>query len=431
MRLELQRSEGGPQGKGLVKPSPEVCVKCKGRLWCGPKCFILERFERKRAVTEKAGGKDIQGPSPPGVFVSWTGYPKVTFSPMAPAIEPTDSAWLLDDTDKWFGLPAEKIIAFRESLVRGNLKLEVNSAANPNYQLLEVQETLMVKKPVGVEMNLSEAPYQRELTFSDFHAPMGPQAGLANFRMTENPSVNPKIDKFVSDTDAKAKDAMVELYKSEVGVNQLHKILSAGMLGVRKNRKLTPTRWSIAAVDSNLSEHFIDEEIKYFSKISEFQLFSSNYLENYFYVILMPNEWSYELLEVYKPGASWNADSKEPTFSADYEFFEGRTTYADSTAGAYYAVRLAIAEYLTKTKRQATAIVFREIGDAGTPSLGVFKCRETVRDALRKKPISFATLDLSLKYLETKLAIPPKYWAKRSKLLDKFYHQKRLTDFLA
>ncbi|HLC92190.1 MAG TPA: hypothetical protein VJH23_00620 [archaeon] len=411
-----------------ITPSPEVCVKCKGRLWCGPKCFILERFEKRTLAAKQVDSKNLQTHSPPGVFVSWHGYPKVNLSPMAPALEDGD-VWLADDTDKWFGLSAEKIISFRENLVRGNIPIEISKASNPDYKLLEIQETLMAKKPVGVEMELDGRPTIRGASFSDFHAPMGPQAGLKKFSMTENPSVNPKIDKLVSDTDAKSLDAMVELYKSDVGVNQLHKILSAGMLGVKKKRKFVPTRFAITAIDSNLSEHFIEDKIKYFPQISDVRVFQSNYLENYYSIVLVPREWSYELLEVWKPGAMWNIDSKEPTFMSDFENYGGRTSYAENTAGGYYAVRIAVTEYLLREQKQATAIVFREIGDSGTPSLGVFKCRETARDALKKNPLSFGSLELAMKYLETKLTIPLKFWLKNSKLLDNAFHQKRLTDF--
>lgn len=426
--MALQMHDSMPEG-GFVKPSPQVCVKCKGRLWCGPKCFILERFERKKQVLGITQKKDLQGQSPPGIFVSWTGYPKVNLSPMAPATSPQSDAWILDDSDKWFGMPADRIIDFRESLVRGNMALNVKDAAKPNYQLLDIQETVMAKKPVEIEMQLQSAPHLRELSFSDFHAPMGPQAGLQKFSMVENPSVNPKIDKLVSDTDAKSAQAMVELYKSDVGVNQLHKLLSAGMLGIGKNRKLVPTRYSIVAVDSNISEYFIEEKINGYPKIDDVRIFNSNYLENYYQILLLPREWSYELMEVWKPGASWNVDSKEPNFTADYEDYGGRTSYAENTAGAYYAIRLALTEYFMKAQRQATAIVFREIGDSGLPSLGVFKCRETARAALKRKPISFVNLELAMKYLETKVTVPLKYWVKQSKLLDKFYHQKRLSDF--
>ncbi|MCR4335719.1 MAG: Nre family DNA repair protein [archaeon] len=413
-----------------VTPSPEICVKCKGRLWCGSKCFILERLERKKTTLQSIKQNEIQSKSPPGVFVSWYGYPKVNFSPMAPAVKlENNDAWVTDDTDLWFGKPADEIINFRESLVRGNMQIEVNQAKDPDYDLTEIHETLMAKKPVDIEMKLKGTPRIRGSSFSDFHAPMGPQAELKKFSMTENPSINPKIDYLYSDTDAKSLDAMLELYKSDVGVNQLHKILSAGMLGVKKNRKLVPTRWSITAVDSQLSEHFIDEKIKFFSEISDYQLFTSNYLENYFWILLLPIPWSFELLEAWKPGASWNLDSKEPTFMHDHELYKGRKNYAENTAGGYYATRIAITEHLLEKKKHASAIVFREIGDAGTPSLGVWKVRETVRDAMKKKPISFDSLDLALKYAEQKLTIPMKFWKKNSFLLNEIKTQKRITDF--
>ncbi|MEK6957457.1 MAG: hypothetical protein AABW99_00545 [archaeon] len=413
---------------GSVTPSPEVCVRCKGRLWCGPKCFILERYEKRQWAVHSVQKRELQSESPPGVFVGWYGYPKITLSPMAPALSPKDS-WMTDDTDKWFGLSSEKIIEFRENLVRGSMPVEVHKASDPSYQVSEIQETLMAKKSVDIEMKLKSIPTARGLSFSDFHAPMGPSADLSEFRMTENPSINPKIDYLVSDTDVKAKDAMVELFDAEVGVNQLHKILSAGMLGVKKNRKFVPTRFAITAIDSNLSEYFIDEKIKYYPHIQEFELYSSNYLENYFYILLVPKEWSYELMEVWKPGASWNIESKEPTFMTDYEFYAGRKDYAENTAGGYYAVRIAIAEQLEKRKKQATALVFREIGDAGTPALGVWKCRNTVRAALDKKPLTFSTVNLALDYIATKLTVPIKYYKKNSKILDVLAHQRTLLDF--
>ena len=114
---------------------------------------------------------------------------------------------------------------------------------------------------------------------------------------------------------------------------------------------------------------------------------------------------------------------------SDHEFYGGRTSYAENTAGGYYAVRIAIAEHLLKRKKQAAALVFREIGDAGTPSLGVWKCRNTARDALSKNPLKFNDLTLALDYLKTKLTIPLNHWVKTSKLLDDLFHQKRLKDF--
>ncbi|MFH1544742.1 MAG: hypothetical protein ABIE23_01445 [archaeon] len=103
--------------------------------------------------------------------------------------------------------------------------------------------------------------------------------------------------------------------------------------------------------------------------------------------------------------------------------------YADKVAGAYYAARLAVAEYLEKERRQATAIVFREIGKDYSIPLGVWVIRENMRNALKKKPLIFSELNLALRFLELKLTIPLKNYEKNSKLLDSLKHQKKITDF--
>ncbi|MEK6902147.1 MAG: hypothetical protein AABX02_00990, partial [archaeon] len=60
-----------------VKPSPETCVQCRGRLWCGATCWILEKYETKQKSVSQMKEKSFAGSSPPSIFVSHYGYPKV------------------------------------------------------------------------------------------------------------------------------------------------------------------------------------------------------------------------------------------------------------------------------------------------------------------------------------------------------------------
>ena len=146
--------------------------------------------------------------------------------------------------------------------------------------------------------------------------------------------------------------------------------------------------------------------------------------------MLAPRGWAFEQMEVWQPGSFWTKEEKKPNIIADYEFHKGRKTYASNVEGAYYSARLAVCEYLMKIKRQASAIIFREIGrDYQTP-LGVWQIRENVRNALKTKPLTFSDLNLALKYLGTKLTVPLKYWQKESKVLDAIKNQKRIVDWL-
>src|SRR5207245_11715724 len=54
-------------------------------------------------------------------------------------------------------------------------------------------------------------------------------------------------------SDLPAEDAVLQLYRNGVLVTRIQRAFSLGMFGESKRRKLVPTRWSITAVDSNLS----------------------------------------------------------------------------------------------------------------------------------------------------------------------------------
>ncbi len=406
--------------------SKRDCLKCKGRLWCGEKCFILEKYKSTGKTVSGIKNNTVSGPSPPSVFVSWTHYPKVSFSPMAPPFFP-DKAGELDAPEKWFGLETEKILSFRESLVGGSKRMESVSAANPSRLLSKAQEMLLSSKPVEVELKLKSMPSPR-LSFDSTLSPVGPGAPLKEFSLTSSPGVDKKIDYLVSDTDAKANEAMNELFSSDYSVTTISKLLSAGLLGKKKKRRLTPTRWSITAADSSLADA-LAEKLKDYGKIDSAKLFFSSYQGNAFYVLFFPFPWAFEQLEAWVPGSVWAQKGKGLQVISDFEFFGGRKAYAADVAGAYYAAKLAVAEYLVKEKLQAACLVVRLIGRDYLLPLGVWVIRETVRDALRKKPMVFPDLSLALDFLKTHLGENAKTILKKSALLDRAFFQKSLLQF--
>jgi len=410
----------------MAHPSPQVCIRCKGKLLCGmPYCPILERYSSHRQAFSSITNNELSGSSPPAVFVSWKNYPKVGFSPLAPAGEHNTA--LFDSPEKWFGKAQQEIIGFRERLVGARTNLDAGSAANPGRLLGEMQEMAMSDRPTDVEIKLDRAPSPK-LSFSAFSAPTGPSANLEKFTLAENPHIPQKVDYLVSDTDVKSSIALSELFDSDIPVSYLHKILSAGLLGVKKNRKLVPTRWSITAVDSNLSEHLLDK-IRYSPTIDEIRIFHSAYLDNHFYTVLFPSAWQFEQLEAWLPGASWNVNSPSANVIQDHEPFRGRKKYASNVEGAYYAARLAVAEYLRDENAQAACLVFREIGNDYNIPLGVWVIRETMRDAMKKKPLTFQGRKLAFSYLSRKLKVPMKLYEKKSKLLDSLKHQTQLAQW--
>jgi len=351
----------------------------------------------------------------------------VEIAPLSPT-EVFDSG-MLDAPEKWFGLPQEDIIGYRQQLLRSNKRVDVQDAAKPSYELVEMQELVMANDPTAIDVKLKKAP-KPSLSFHESAAPHGPSAPLIKMRLDENPSIPKKIDKVVSDIDLKSSEGLVYLYETGFPVSRLSKLLSAGTMGIGKNRKFTPTRWSLVATDDTISKALIDE-IKNFQQLGEVQLFSSNYLGNRFFILLIPGAWAFENLETWIPGSVWyqEKDANKIYIVQDHEFYSGRKTYASNIEGAYYAARLSVCEHLQKIRRQATALVFREITPEYQLGLGVWIIRETAKNALSKKPLAFSSLSLALAFVERKLQTPFKLWKRQSKLLDFLQNQKRLSDF--
>ncbi len=408
--------------------SRSLCLKCKGRGWCGEKCVVLERFNSKRKSFDLFKENDFSGLSPPGVFVSWSNYPNPSVSALSTPLFSSDVS-LMDSEEKWFGLDSEKIVSMRQNLIGSSKKISVNNAVNPSRDLGLVQEIALSKKMVDLEVELKHKPVSK-LSFNDLTKPIGFFAEAKKIELVSNPKTFSKAEYIVSDTSVKAIDASIELLNAGLPLSFVQKIFSVGLLGLEKTRKIVPTRWSITALDSSVSEKLISEKILFNPLIDCFQVFEEKYLDNHFLILLMPFNWSFELLELWLKGGVWTMGSSANQVVHDFEFVKGRKKYASNTTGAYYAIRLALTQFLSEKKKQATVIVFRKIGVDYDVPLGVWVVRETVKNALKKTPLEFNSLELALKFVKNRLG-EEEFVSLKSKaiVLNEVGKQKKLFEF--
>ena len=125
---------------------------------------------------------------------------------------------------------------------------------------------------------------------SDVETVLGAHAQLKKAVLTSNPKINPHVEKAFSDTDLKAANALEILYKKGIDETALTRMLSVGVFGVKVQRKLVPTRWSITATDDTLGKSLLEEIREY--KETDYQMFFGGYLGNYFLVLFFPRVWS-------------------------------------------------------------------------------------------------------------------------------------------
>lgn len=402
----------------------ELCLRCKGKGLCGKSCPILNRFPLLGKIKQQ-----FSGSSPPEVFVGRSNYPNINTGILAPQEIGDTNDYSMPE--KWFAnnFSIANILRLRGKLIYARFKSNIKETRTGENRFLNImQEISLADKPVSTEITLKKTPNQ-DISPDSHSGIIANPAPLLKARLEENPSIPKKVDYLTNDTDSKAVTAINELYKEQIPVSNIIKVLSAGLLGKKQNRKLVPTRWSITATDDTLSKLLL-EKIRFYQEISEIMLFHVYYVGNHYEFLLLPDKFSFEVMEAYMPDSLWNLASGV-SLAIDYEGFNGRKDYAENVTGAYYTARLALAEYLEKIQRQCSCLVMREERKEYYAPLGVGILREAARHAFKQEPEKFSSIQDALKVSQTRLQLPISNFTEKSWLVRNHGKQKRLSDFLA
>ena len=361
--------------------------------------------------------KEFSGSSPPEIFVGKYNYPNVYAGILSP--QETGDTKILSSPELWHRkkLSIPEILQFRNKLIYGRTQTNIKKVQTKFLSILG--EIAMTHKSISTEFKLKNPikPHKEK----DPRVPLISNAAMVEkVRLQENPVIKKKIDYLVNDTDVKSKTAILELNNTNIQTSNIIKILSAGLLGLKKNRKLVPTRWAITAVDDTISKEKL-KKIKFFPEISEIMLFSAEYLGNHYEFLLLPDNFSFEVMEFsLKNFGVWH----------DHESFFERKKYANSVTGAYYVNRLALTEYLEKTRHQASCIVIREIKPEYSAPLGVGILRQISRQAFSQQPEKFPTIEQAFQKIQSRIKTPIQKIKEKSIILKNYGKQKRLNQFI-
>ena len=402
-----------------------LCVRCRAaKLLCGkPRCPILVQYDSMMKTKPLIDDTALDGSSPPGVFVGRFGYPKVFVGPLIPPVH--GDTEVLDTPEEWIGRSLEEIVGFRSQLVRGMHRTHVLDVDSGGKVVDLTRELALSSTSTDVEAEFARKPRGRLVLDEDVQ-PFGPSALIDRFELGSY-RVDPKLDRATSDTDLRAKPAVLDLYRGGVPVSKIQRAFSVGAFGLAKNRRFVPTRWSITAVDDTIGKE-LRERVKTYPLVNEVRVYQSEGFDDRFLVLLLPRPWRYELIEAWYPNTLWNPLGREVVMFGDSEGFEGRTQYA-SIGGCYYAARLAVGEALERERRQAATVILRETHPGYLMPVGVWNVREHVRDALRRPPVKLNTPTEALQYLAARLDIPMDRWVRTSEVLRHVLYQRALEDF--
>ena len=326
---------------------------------------ILKEWYQNIAKNTLFESDAVNGSSPPSVFVGEYGYPKVMVGPMVPQVHGNTS--ILDSPEEWKGKSLNQIINYRLNLVRGTRRIRVREVTGRYIE--ELQEMVMASHPTD-----SQLEFTKKTSISFDESLFGPMGQIQKMSISNSRSIK-TVESIFYDNDLKADEAIIHIYNNDVEISKISRYLSIGMLGC--DRKIVPTKWSITATDSIISKYLVNSIID-FPVIDSCKVFSFTHLDNVFVVVLYPHRWMYEMIE------AWRGKDNVIEFGSDSEDTK-KIVRSPSIAGAYFAAKLAIAEYLYKNNIQAGVLVLREIRPQYAIPVGVWQIREGIRQAMRNE----------------------------------------------
>jgi hypothetical protein len=378
------------------------------------KAAYLKRLTSKIKMPSMDIGRELDGSTPPSVFIGSWNYPKVYAGPMITPLQGDTS--IMDTPESW--IPDQKtqedIIGYRMNLIRGKQTVKITDLNNIFVEKL--QEISLACKSIDSEAEFGSKP--KGMSFNEQHAPHGPSALIEKFDIN-NVKWDRELEKAFYDTDLKAADAVMHLQNKEVPFSHIQKAFSVGTMGIADNRKMVPTRWSITACDSTIGNRLL-REVKNYDVIDTHRVYEFSSLNNYYAIMLLPQQWEFEWMEAFL-----HVLGREELIFSDYEHNTGKKGYS-RVGGCYYTSKMAVLEELSKEKKQAAAIILREAYQGYIP-LGVFNVRENIRSAMSQPYREFEDMKASLAYIATNLKLPLQKFIKRSDLLKELLQSRQTT----
>ena len=374
----------------------------------------LKKLTASMYIPSREVGTEIDGSSPPSVFIGSWNYPQVFAGPMIAPLH--GDTMIMDRPESWIAenKSQEEIIRYRLNLVRGKQKVKVT---NLHQRFIgKLRDIALSSRSLESRAEFQQAP--RGATFSPDHAPFGPSAPLERLEV-ETSRWDHHLEKAYYDDDLLAADAVGRLHERGLPFSSIEKAFSLGSFGIGKRRRLVPTRWAITACDSTLARRLL-HNVRGYQPIDSVQVREFSSLNNYYAVLLLPTAWQYEWMEAFL-----HILGREELIFSDYENNAGKKGYS-RVGGCYYSCKMAVLEALAREKKQAGAIVLREAYPGYVP-LGVFNVRENVRNAMLQPAQEFESMKTALQYISVRLELPIKSFIERSDLLQEQLRSRQTT----
>ncbi|MHA2356127.1 MAG: hypothetical protein ACXADC_13185 [Candidatus Thorarchaeota archaeon] len=335
---------------------------------------VTQTFKSQSRLESTSHMRSLTVFSPPGLFIETSKFPMLICGVLA---SPEYSEWLsiYDHPESWRGLERDAIFGMREQLFR--FVIPIDSRRMEPRRTVEVLQTLaLAVSPVSLEVEISGLS-SAELFPVGGMLPCGPAIEARSIEIAAEPEVS-KVAQHITRKDVPASESIWNLLNYDYSLDQIARLMSVGLLGRLKHRRLMPLRSAYkATIDAIISRSII--ELADRPKADESRIHMATLFGESFTVLSVPGEPRVDYLKMEKRPRNVRCtcslqDIQFPTTDIT------TAAYADHARFSAYKTMLA-------DEQSSHVIIFHFSRNAKSNSLGPWISRAGVKEALLSTPV--------------------------------------------
>jgi hypothetical protein len=348
--------------------------------------------------------------SPPGIFTESSRYP-IMWAGVLGTVQPSEWLSIFDHPEAWRGLDRKAILRMRQQLYRFVLPVDAKEMT-PHSVVDSLQTVALSVSPIAIEVDSPHLP-RSELKGIGGQSPMGQLIKCKSLEIVSNPEIS-RVAKRICDKDVPSAESVWQLLDYDYTLDQVARMMSVGLLGHKKRRRLVPLRSAYKAViDSYLTNAVMNLVESPLS--SSIRLHASTLHGDSFTVLLRPGEPRVDYLRL----ESFNGLNTLRTS------FEGLETQATDPKTSVYADHARFSAYrnMIGNTESSHIVIFHQCRDPHNLILGPWVARAGVRYALDGDGVELDNMENAVTVMNSLLKPKLEYWGLDNPLLSRIHEE--------
>ncbi len=312
--------------------------------------------------------------TPPGIVIETARYPTV-FAGILGSLSPSKHLSIFNHPEAWQGLDRQTLLSMRRSLYRFVLPLNARNG-KPERVARIIQNIALAVNPLAIGVEGPTLP-PRHLQPQAGLLPASPRIQVRSIDLLTEPEISTVAER-IAQRDIPAAEGVWQLMDYDYSLDQVARIMAAGLLGRHGSRRFVPLHGAYKAViDSFVSRAIF--ELSEMKHVNETQVHIATHLDSLVVVAIRPGPPRVDYLQL---------DDSDTLRRAKHSIESPQSAPSDAKTALYADhARFIVYKRMLQDQQSSHVTVFHHILSGNDAILGPWTVRAAIEKSLENKPL--------------------------------------------